>query len=62
MEMLKKATSGILALLPYSPTGSTLRASKELQPYWMDFFEHFRGQSMRIFILGVSVFRLSSLQ
>lgn len=62
MEMLKKFTSGVLALLPCSPTGSTLRALKELQPCWMDFFEHFRGQPMRIFILGVSGFRLSSLQ
>jgi hypothetical protein len=34
--MLKKATSGVLALLP----PCTLRASKWLRPCWTDFFEH----------------------
>jgi hypothetical protein len=40
--MLKKATSGVLALLPCSRTGCTLRASKGLRPCWADFFEHSR--------------------
>ncbi len=38
--MLKKAASGVLALLPCSRTMSTLRASKGLRPCWTDFFEH----------------------
>jgi hypothetical protein len=38
--MLKKAASGVLALLPCSRTESTLRASKWRRPYWTDFFEH----------------------
>jgi len=47
--MLKKAASGVLALLPCSRTMSTLRASKGgLRPFlrlrsgqdWTDFFEH----------------------
>ncbi len=38
--MLKKAASGVLALLPCSRTESTLRASKGLRPCWTDFFEH----------------------
>jgi hypothetical protein len=38
--MLKKAASGVLALLPCSRTGSTLRASKRLRPCWTNFFEH----------------------
>lgn len=46
--MLKKAASGVLALLPCSRTMSTLRASKGLRPCWIDpserlracFFEH----------------------
>ena len=38
--MLKKAASGVLALLPCSRTESTLRASKWLRPCWTDFFEH----------------------
>jgi hypothetical protein len=40
MGMLKKAASGVLALLPCSRTESTLRASKWLRPCWTDFFEH----------------------
>ena len=53
MGMLKKAASGVLAILPdlrarrlgalrrsRSRTMSTLRASKGLRPCWMDFFEH----------------------
>ncbi len=48
MGMLKKAASGVLALLPCSRTESTLRASKGLRPCWIDpserlracFFEH----------------------
>jgi len=39
--MLKKAASGVLALLPCSRTESTLRASKGLRPCWTDFFEQF---------------------
>ena len=38
--MLKKAASGVLALLPCSRTKCTLRASKRLRPCWTDFFEH----------------------
>ncbi len=38
--MLKKAASGVLALLPCSRTESTLRASKGLRPCWTIFFEH----------------------
>jgi len=46
--MLKKAASGVLALLPCSRTESTLRSSKWLRPCWIDpserlracFFEH----------------------
>ncbi len=38
--MLKKAASGVLAILPCSRTMSTLRASKGLRPCWTDFFEH----------------------
>ena len=38
--MLKKAASGVLAILPYSRTPCTLRASKWLRPCWTDFFEH----------------------
>jgi len=46
--MLKKAASGVLALLPCSRTERTLRASKGLRPCWIDpserlracFFEH----------------------
>ncbi len=40
MGMLKKAASGVLALLPCSRTPCTLRASKWLRPCWTDFFEH----------------------
>jgi hypothetical protein len=38
--MLKKAASGVLALLSCSRTKSTLRATKGLRPCWTDFFEH----------------------
>ena len=48
--MLKKAASGVLAILPCSRTGCTLRASTTgapvgtlqaiLRPCWADFFEH----------------------
>jgi len=38
--MLKKAASGVLALLPCSRTESTLRASKGLRPCWTFYFEH----------------------
>jgi len=38
--MLKKAASGVLALLPCSRTNCTLRASKRLRPCWTNFFEH----------------------
>jgi len=40
MGMLKKAVSGVLALLPCSRIEYTLRASKGLRPCWSDFFEH----------------------
>jgi len=46
--MLKKAASGVLALLPCSRTGSTLRAPKGLRPCWTDFFEHSRQLLMSI--------------
>ena len=39
MGMLKKAASGVLAIVPCSRTESTLRASQELRPLWTDFFE-----------------------
>ena len=42
MGMLKKAASGVLAILPCSRTGSTLRASNWLRPCWTDFFDHSR--------------------
>ncbi len=38
--MLKKAASGVLALLPCSRTMSTLRASKGRERRWTDLFEH----------------------
>jgi len=46
--MLKKAASGVLAILPCSRTPCTLRASKGMRPCWIDpserlracFFEH----------------------
>ncbi len=55
MGMLKKAASGVLALLPYSGTKCTLRASKRLRPSlrhdsgqdWTDFFEHSLPLTMR---------------
>jgi len=40
LGMLKKATSGVRALLPCARTKSTLRASKWLRLCWTDFFEH----------------------
>ena len=40
--MLKKAASGVLASLPCSRTGSTLRAPNWLRPCWTDFFDHSR--------------------
>jgi hypothetical protein len=40
MGILKKAASGVLAILPCSRTPCTLRASKWLRPCWTDFFEH----------------------
>jgi hypothetical protein len=52
MGMLKKAASGVLALLPCSRTECTLRASKELRPSLRvaqdrtDFFDH----SLRLLI------------
>jgi len=47
--MLKKAASGVLALLPCSRTESTLRASKGLRPCWTDFFEHSLSLMLVIF-------------
>ena len=38
--MLKKAASGVLALLTCSRTACTFRASKGLRPCWTDFFDH----------------------
>ena len=40
--MLKKATSGVLAILSCSRTGSTLRASKIAAALLDDFFDHSR--------------------
>jgi len=48
--MLKKAASGVLAILPCSRTESTLRASKGLRPCWTDFFEH----SLQLMMAGSS--------
>ncbi len=53
--MLKKAASGVLALLPCSRTMSTLRSTKWLRPCWIDpserlracFFEHSLPLTMR---------------
>ena len=45
---MKKAASGVLAPLPCSRTGSTLRAPKGLRPCWTDFFEHSRQWRMSI--------------
>jgi len=52
--MLKKAASGVLALLPCSRTESTLRVSKWLRPCWTDFFEH-SLPLMRAGLPGVSM-------
>jgi hypothetical protein len=38
--MLKKAASGVLAILLCSRTQRTLRAPKKLRPCWTDFFDH----------------------
>ena len=38
--LLKKAASGVLALLPCSRTPCTLRPPQGLRPCWTDFFEH----------------------
>jgi hypothetical protein len=38
--MLKKAASGVLAILPCSRTPCTLGASKWLRPCWTNFFKH----------------------
>jgi len=46
--MLKKAASGVLALLPCSRIESTLRAPKGLRPCWTNFFEHSRQLLMSI--------------
>ena len=42
MGMLKKAASGVLALLPCSRTGVRSAQVKQaiLRPCWTDFFEH----------------------
>ncbi len=47
LGMLKKAASGVLALLPCSRTMSTLRSSKWLRPCWRNFFEHSLPLTMR---------------
>ena len=41
LGILKKAASSVLATLPYSHTGSTLRASNSLRPCWTDFLRSF---------------------
>ncbi len=41
--MLKKAASGVLAILPCSRTPCTLRASKGLRPCWTDPSERLRA-------------------
>ncbi len=35
--ILRKPTSGVLPLVPCSPTKGTLRASQELRPFWTGF-------------------------
>jgi len=55
--MLKKVASGVLALLPCSRTGSTLRAPKGLWPCWTDFFEH--SHLLNIFRLKIVDFQFS---
>ncbi len=52
MGMLKKAASGVLAILPCSRTESTLRASKWLRPCWADFFEHSLPLMMLVSLQG----------
>ncbi len=47
--MLKKAASGVLALLPCSRNASTLRAPKGLRPCWTDFFDHSLPSRMRVY-------------
>ena len=47
LGMLKKAASGVLAILPCSRTPCTLRASKWLRPGWTSFFEHSLPLTMR---------------
>ena len=37
MGLLKKAASGVLAIVPCSRKTSTLRAQKWLRPCWTDF-------------------------
>ena len=39
LGLLKKATSGVLAIFPCSRIASTLRAKNLLYPCWSDFFE-----------------------
>jgi hypothetical protein len=41
--LLKKATSGVLAIFPCSRTGSTLCAQNWLRPCWTNFFEPPQG-------------------
>jgi hypothetical protein len=47
--MLKKSAIGVLATLPCSRTGNTLRASMWLRPCWTEFFEHPREVLMSVF-------------
>ncbi len=65
--MLKKAASGVLALLPCSRTMSTLRSSKWLRPCWTNFFEHslpltMRGSSGAFIGCWSEIFNRPSLQ
>ncbi|MEC4681955.1 MAG: hypothetical protein VST67_14825 [Nitrospirota bacterium] len=50
--MLKKAASGVLAIVPCSRTESTLRASKWLRPCGTDFFEHSLPLMMSVSLRG----------
>jgi len=50
--MLKKAASGVLAIVPCSRTESTLRAPKWLRPCWADFFEHSFPLMMSVSVRG----------
>ena len=50
--MLKKAASGVLAIVPCSRTESTLRAPKWLRPCWSNLLEHSLPLMMSVSLRG----------